>query len=209
MNLGILVGLKVEARLIKAAFPDANIAIGGATREGAERGVASLKHVGADALLSFGCAGGLSADARVGDIITPDWIYVDDQRVTCDIDLLGSLGLDRRGASSGGLYHSDVAITRADEKHRLWTETRCRAVDMESGVVALSGLRFCVLRVVCDDSGWDLPKATETILANGRISPFRLITSLLSSPGQIPALIRLGRDARKARGNMAAYLGSG
>ncbi|MEE8657718.1 PNP-UDP-1 domain-containing protein [Acetobacteraceae bacterium EV16G] len=208
MKLGILVGLKAEARLIRPVFPDALIAVSGATRQGAMRGVETLRRSGAAALLSFGCAGGLSAEARVGDILTPDWVLVDGQPITCDIDLLGTLGLDRRGASSGGLYHSDVAVTRAADKHRLWMETHCRAVDMESGVVALSGLRFCVLRVICDDAARDLPRAVESIMGNGGISFFRIMTSLIMSPGQIPDLMRLGGDARKARQSMADYLGT-
>jgi len=77
---------------------------------------------------------------------------------------------------------------------------------MESGFVARAGQPFAVLRVVCDDSKRDLPPAARDVLAEGRISPLKLLRSLARRPGQIGDLMALGRDAKIARDEMARFL---
>lgn len=209
MRFGALVGLQAEARLLRRAMPRVTIAVSGARREGALKGIEDLRRAGVDALLSFGCAGGLSPDVKVGNVVIPDWVWADGHRIPCTPTLLAP-AIDRGvRRQSGGLCHSDVAITRAEHKRQLKEETGCIAVDMESGFVAQSGLPFCVLRVVCDDSGVDLPPAVETIMSNGSISFRALSGSLLAHPSQIPALIKLGVDAAHARTSMARFLREG
>lgn len=204
--LGALVGLRAEAKILKAAFPTCLIAISGATKEGAARGVASLKRAGARELLSFGCAAGLSPDVSPGTVFVPDWVNVGGTHRLADSALSARFGGGLAEARHGGLLHSDHLVTRASEKARLYAETGCQALDMESGVVAETGMPFAVLRVVCDDSTRDLPSVACDILAAGKISVRRLVGGLLRQPGQITDLIALGRDASMAHGAMQKFL---
>ncbi|WP_025885920.1 nucleoside phosphorylase-I family protein [Asaia prunellae] len=204
--LGILVGLKAEARLIRPCCPGLPVAISGATSSGAQAGVDRLLAAGATSLLSFGCAAGLAPDLAPGSIIIPQWVMVHGARIKSDSALSRKFGVGQPGVLHGGMLHSDGLVTTAVEKNSLHTQTGCLALDMESGFVARAGLPFAVLRVVCDDSKRDLPPAACDVLAEGHISPFRLLRSLVQQPGQIGDLMALGRDARTARDKMAEFL---
>jgi len=202
--LGVLVGLKQEARIIRRFLPDAPIAISNANAEGATRGAAALLRIGATKLLSFGCAGGLSSSVQPGTVIVADYIHVDGKNVPTDQILSARFGAHH--ARQGGILHSDIMIAEAEEKQQLYRETRCVAVDMESGVLARTGLPFAVLRVVCDDFAKDLPPAARVALSNGSVQVTALTRSLVRHPRQIGALITLGADAAKAQKAISLFL---
>ncbi|OAG73587.1 hypothetical protein A0J51_01058 [Gluconobacter japonicus] len=202
--LGVLVGMKQEARIIRRFLPDAPIALSNATATGAVKGAARLVEAGATRLLSFGCAGGLSSSVVPGTIIVADRVVVQDKSYNADIALSRSFGADH--ARRGGLLHSNSLIETAEEKSRLYGQTRCVAVDMESGAVAQTGKPFAVLRVVCDDSDRDLPPAARDGLKDGAIYLPGLLGSLVRHPKQIPALMGLGRDAAAAQKAIALFL---
>jgi len=204
--LGVLAGLKAEARVVRAVWPEVPIALSGATRAGAERALAALRRAGVTEVLSFGCAAGLSPDLGPGAVVVPSRVRVGGKDVAVAAGLRARfLGL---GVVPGEILHSDDVVVTAAEKARLFAATGCVAVDMESGVVAVSGLPFAVLRVVCDDVRRDLPPAAVDVVAGGgAIDPLRLAWSLMRRPGQIGTLMALGRDAATARRAMAAYVG--
>lgn len=204
--LGILVGLKAEARLIRARCPDAAVAISGANAAGAHAAIERLLRVGATSLLSFGCAAGLAPDLMPGALIIPQWVLVNGARIKTDAALSRDFGVGQPGVLHGGILHSDGLVTTAADKSALHARTGCLAVDMESGFVARAGQPFAVLRVVCDDSKRDLPPAARDVLAEGRVSPLKLLRSLARRPGQIGDLMALGRDAKIARDEMARFL---
>ncbi|GAB6855812.1 nucleoside phosphorylase-I family protein [Asaia astilbis] len=204
--LGILVGLKAEARLIRSRCPDAPIALSGATSQGAQAGVERLLAAGATRLLSFGCAAGLEPGLEPGAIVIPQWVLAGGRHLKTDSALSRDFGVGRAGVLHGGMLHSDDLVVTAAEKAALHARTSCLAVDMESGFVARAGLPFAVLRVVCDDSRRDLPPAACDVLAGGRISPVKLLRSLARQPSQIGALMALGRDASAARAAMGRFL---
>ncbi len=202
--LGILAGLKQEARLIRRFLPDAPLALSNATPEGARRGVERLLAAGATELLSFGCAGSLSPDAPPGTVIVADHVRHEGKDIPCDPRLSQTFGsaYGRRG----GILHSDVLVELALAKAWYFSETKCLAVDMESGVVAGSGVPFAVLRVVCDDASRDLPPAVKTSVRDGAVYVPGLVGSLLRHPLQIGGLIRLGKEAALAQRTMASFL---
>lgn len=203
--LGILVGLKQEAQLAKRFFPDAVIALSHACESGAVRALAELKAAGATELLSFGCAGGLDEDLPPGTVQVADFVHVDGQSILTDEVLSERFGANKVSVR-GGLYHSNVMIAQAVEKAALFHQTKCHAVDMESGIVARSGLPFAVLRVVCDDAARNLPPAAAVALKEGKVHIPALLVSLVQHPGQIGALMTLGRDAAQAHKSMAEFL---
>ena len=203
--IGIVVGLEVEARLARRL--GAAVAVGGGDAAGAAAAATRLAEAGVSALLSFGLAGGLSTSLRAGDVIVPDGVVSEaGEQWEVDAALAGRLG------SPAGLVLAAASIigTRV-AKCRAWERSGAMAVDLESGsvakVAASHTLPFAVLRAICDPADRDLPPAALTALdPHGRIRPTALIRSLARYPGQIPALIALGREAAQARRALLTHI---
>lgn len=192
--IGVVVGLESEARI--ARLLGCPVAVGGGGAAGAARAAAGLMGQGATALISFGLAGGLAPGLPPGAIIVPDRV-VDGagQAWTVDPALAARLG-----APGGAMLAVPDIVATAAAKAQAWQRTGALAADIETGAVARACPCFAVLRVICDPAERDLPPAALSALdAAGRIHVGSLLRSLLRSPGQIPALITLGRDAAAAR----------
>lgn len=199
--IGLVTGLAAEARI---AAPLGPTLAGGGTTHGAEAAARRLARAGARALVSFGLAGGLDPSLAPGTLIIPAEVYDDEVAYPCDAALAS-----RWGTMAGRLLASHEAVTSAAGKARLFAVTGARAVDMESGAVARVArefnLPFACLRAICDPAARSLPHAARVALdPSGRISPLRLLASLARTPGQIPELIALGRDAAAARRTLRA-----
>jgi adenosylhomocysteine nucleosidase len=201
--IGFVTGLTAEARLLeKAGFL---VAAGGGWPEGAYRAAERLVGRGAEALVSFGLAGGLAPDVKPGALLVPRAVAEGAEHYPCDLALIAFLG-----GSTGGtiLAGTDIAATVA-QKSALYRATQIGAVDLESGAVARAareyGLPFAVLRAIADPATRTLPPAALVPLKpSGAIDLPRILRSVLANPAQIPALIGLARDAEKARAALLA-----
>ena len=197
MPPGIVVGLAAEARIARPL--GARIAIGGGTAAGAARAADDLApHV--SALISFGLAGGLDPALAPGALLVPALVLADDEQWPTDPALCARLG----GPTPGALFGDGAILATAAAKAALHARTGAVAVDLESAAVARAaarhGLPFAVLRAVCDPAGRNLPRAALIALdGQGRIGALRVAAAVLARPGDIPALIALGRDAARAR----------
>lgn len=203
-RLGIVVGMEAEAALIRPFLPTARFWLSGATLSGARQAVLDLLESGVDALLSFGLAAGLDPALQPGAVVVPRHVVVNGERLAAAPALLDWLGADRADVIDGDLLHSDVIVTAAARKMALFRQTGCVALDMESGVVAeMAAVRqvpFAVMRVVCDPADRTLPPAAVVALRpDGSLAVGALARSILCNQFQIPALIRVGRDAGQAR----------
>ncbi|WP_419727777.1 hypothetical protein [Lichenicola sp.] len=211
-GLGIVVGLRAEAKLARTLFPAAMIGISGATPDGARRAVSGLLAQGATRLLSFGLAAGLDPDLRAGDVLLPDAVVVDGARLPTDPGLRALLAAGRTIAppsprtlpSLDLLLHSDMLVTEVATKALLLARSGCRSLDMESGPVALAatraGIPFAALRAICDPADRTLPPAACIALRpDGRLKALQVLGSILRRPGQLPTLLALGRDASRAK----------
>ncbi|PYD75398.1 phosphorylase family protein [Novacetimonas pomaceti] len=210
-RLGIVVGMEAEAALIRPFFPNARFGISGATLDGARRATSTLLACGVDAVLSFGLAAGLDPALYAGIILLPRHVVVDGARIPTDPAFSDWLGQGLRSVQRGDLLQSDVIVSDAPRKAELFARSGCEGLDMESGVVAQvcseRKVPFAVLRVVCDPADRTLPPAAVVALqADGEIALGPILRSVLAHPGQIPALIQVGRDAGKARKAMRAML---
>ena len=203
--LGIVVGLAAEARLARGL--GCEVAIGGGGAAGAAAAAERLVARGARGLISFGLAGGLSAELTAGAVIVAEGVVdLDGTRRPADAALSARFGPARGWL----LAASDIIATRA-EKRLAWERWGAAAVDLESGAVAVAAARhdlpFAALRAVCDPADRDLPPAAVTALdAAGRILPLALLRSLIRVPGPLPALVALGREANKARQALLAQV---
>jgi adenosylhomocysteine nucleosidase len=197
VRLGIVVGLAAEARL---ARPLGATAIGGGLPAGAEAAAERVAGFSIDALVSFGLCGGLDPALRPGTLLVPRQVRDGAECYATDAALAARLG----GWSGGDVLTGRAVVAAASEKARLFAATGAAAVDLESGAVARvarwHGLPFAVLRAVCDPAERDLPSAALAALDQaGAIGLRRVLASIVRSPGQLPALLRLARDAAAAR----------
>jgi len=106
-------------------------------------------------------------------------------------------------AHIGLVAASDHPAAGAGEKARLYRETDALAVDMESHVAsriaARHGLPFAALRIISDAADMTLPPAALVgMRPDGGVASGAILRSLARHPAQLPALIRLGRDAGTA-----------
>ncbi len=193
-----MVGLAAEARVAaRFGYP---VLAGGGTPAGATEAARRLVEQGADALVSFGLAGGLNPALRPGTIIVPATVLSEGRLYAADPVVAGRFG----GLSGHSLLAGTAIAADAATKSRLHSETGADAIDLESGGVArfagASGLPFVVVRAICDPAESNLPPvALQALDPAGSISAIRVLRSLLRHPGQVAALVTLASQAARAR----------
>ena len=202
--IGFVTGLTAEARI--AAGCGGLARAGGGTPAGAEAAARQLIAQGATALVSFGLAGGLDPALRPGALIVPAEIVENGSVFPAHPALAARFG----GLTPHRLLAGDVVVPDAAAKRAART-LDVHAVDLESGAVARvameHGLPFAVVRAVCDPAERDLPPAATVALdQKGAIGLMRVLGSLLRHPGQLSALMALGRDMARARKTLLAVV---
>jgi hopanoid-associated phosphorylase len=206
MKLAAVTGLEAEARVARRAGLAAAPSGGVASRTLAL--AQSFLRDGAEAIVSFGIAGALAPELSTGTLLLPRAV-IDDHGARYPIDValrmraesvLGAAGftIDARD-----LLGADRAAASAADKAALFTGTGAVAIDLESHLVARAareaGRPFLVLRAIADPASRDLPEAAVNGLKDdGTPALGRVLFSLLRRPGQIPALLQLAGDTRRA-----------
>ena len=99
----------------------------------------------------------------------------------------------------------------ASRKATLYHVTQAAGVDMESGgvvkVAREHGLPFAVVRAVCDPADRSLPPVAQHALdEHGQVRTQFILKSLAVQPWEIVDLIKLARDAYKARKGLQTVL---
>ena len=221
-RLGLVTGLALECRLAERAAPElfrenriSAIPVAGQT-EAARDAVARLAKDGAETIVSFGFAGGLAPDLPAGCLLLPKTLRCDgrdDISVEQTAEMAeGAVGL-LVGAtllSRAPLLTVQAPLAAVKDKREAHTRFKAVAVDMESYWVAeacrRAELGFLALRAVSDPAERALPvSATRAMGPDGNLQIGKLLGGLLSRPGDVPELVRLGLDSRKA----SAALGRG
>jgi adenosylhomocysteine nucleosidase len=186
---GIVVGMGAEARIARRfGFPVA-------TPGNAE----ALLADGADGLISFGIAGGLASGLKPGTLVVATEVITEDGRRYPAMDLTTSV----TGAIRAPIFGSRVIVSGVGVKQELYYKTGAVAVDLESAEVAQlcadAGVPFAVIRAIGDPAERNLPPAALVGLkADGRVNLRAVLASVLRSPGQIPALLTVALDTRRA-----------
>jgi hopanoid-associated phosphorylase len=222
--VGIVAALPIEARALGHARPrpdglatlvdDALLAVSGMGAPAAAIGARALIAAGADALVSFGLAGGLDPALVPGTILIPREVMdADGACLTTDAAWRARLAeeLDRyRPIPHGKLLTNPRALGSTTEKADTFRRTGAAAVDMESSGIAQAavahGLPFIVLRVIVDGASDVLPQAlADSADAGGRLRWGHLLARLAVAPADVVALLRLaGRYAAARRSLRAA-----
>lgn len=217
-RLGIVTGLIAELDIIATAArrlpqPDRPLFFcAGADAGRAREGALSLIGAGADALVSFGMAGGLSPRLGPGALVLADAVRAPDGKslTTCAPwrDRLTALAGDAVPLAVGAILGATHAVATPPAKEDLFRETGALAVDMEShGVAAAAaetGLPFIAIRAVADPAWRPVPTAALKGLGpDGRRRPAAVLLGLLLRPRELSHLLRLAADTRAALASLS------
>ena len=161
-------------------------------------GVRGASGLPAGSLVSFGVAGALRDDLRVGDVLDATRV-VDGSGAT----LWEGAGLGVRGALAGTVLASDVLVHDAAERRRLHEASGADAVDMESGVLARSGRLAGVVRAISDGVDSDVQGVDSTVHPDGRTNVVGLLRWVVTKRA---AAVRSMRDALRALSSLEKAL---
>ena len=158
---------------------------------------------GAEAVISFGIAGGLADEIASGTWLVARTIVTPRECWPCDATWARILAERLPGAWTADLAGVDAPVTEPAGKRALRRATGAAAVDTEShiaaAIAAARGLPFAAFRVIADGARRSLPAAASVALApDGRISGGAVLGSLARAPAQLPLLLRTAIDARTA-----------
>jgi hopanoid-associated phosphorylase len=206
MRVAAVTGLEAEARIARragiAARPSGGVPA--QTTAIAE----SFVRDGAEALVSFGIAGALAPSLTPGRLLVPRAV-IDDTGARYPVDpgrhaqALQALHAAGLAVEEGDLLGAAAAAASPARKAELYQATRAVAVDLESHLVARAAARagkpFLVLRAIADTAAQALPPAAVNGLApSGKPALGRVLLSIARDPRQVPALMRLAGDTRRA-----------
>ncbi len=201
--LGVVTGLTAEAHCLRRAGPMPIVCSSGDSSR-AESGARRLVEEGASALLSFGIAGGLDPESAAGDLIIGASVVGVGREADHDWRNAISGLLNGMRPRIGAILGCDHPVASVAEKAELHKRYGAIAVDMESHVVSRvateTGVPFAVIRVVADSANDSLPRSALAGLGGTDGAPriSAVLRSLLLRPWELPALIRVARDTRKA-----------
>jgi adenosylhomocysteine nucleosidase len=192
--------VREEAAFLK---PDKrlDVLVTGMGRDNAEKQVhRRLKSADYDLILTCGFAGGLNPYLSSGTVV-----------YDCDADESLNAALLAARACPATFHCSDrVAVTVA-EKERLWEQTRCDAVEMESQIIRAIAraheIPSATVRVISDSATEDLPIDFNALMtADQRLNFFKLAGAIMMSPSRIRGLMRLQGTCRAAAKNLATTI---
>jgi adenosylhomocysteine nucleosidase len=227
--IGVVCALRSEARCLGRTFEtDASlecladgtlVAVTGMGAARAAAGAQALCTRGAQALLSFGMAGGLDPALRAGVVVLPAEVVTPQGAAFVTAakwraQLAEAVGA-RVGVNCGRLLTSDAPLVSAAAKAALFRECGAVAVDMESAAVARvaggAALPFMAVRAVIDAATASVPQAVLASSADGAGEPsaLRLLAALSRRPQDLPALLPLLSGYRVARRALRTVATSG
>ena len=184
------------------------VACSGAGPVNAEAAAELLIAEGATRLISWGCAGALSAALKPGDLILADkLIDAGNSEMAVNANWLDHTKKSLAhvvAVQTGHLAESVSLISTAKDKRQLHANTGAVAVDMESSAVAKAArqntLPFLSIRAIADPVTMDLPRAIGYSLnGQGDVMLGKLLLFLFLHPTELPGLIKLGLHFNAAK----------
>ncbi|MBV8911017.1 MAG: hypothetical protein JOZ89_09675 [Gammaproteobacteria bacterium] len=227
-GLGIVTALAAESRTLGrpasasariATLPDGTrVAVSGVGRAAAADCARWLAESGANALISWGMAGGLDPALGAGTLALPrEVISAQGERFATApqwrTSLACAVAADQT-VSEGALLTCVAPLGSPADKAAAFRTTAAVAVDMESDAVAQvaasHALPFLAVRAIVDTADDALPPAlTAAVVAAGTLRGQQVIAALLQAPGEMAALMRLAWAYRAARRSLIAVARSG
>ncbi len=213
---GVITGLAREADCLDVFPADQRPPVSIAAARPAKAAALAGEMIGngCKALLSFGMAGGLSADLKAGDLVIASSVIASDGTV---FETSGPW-LEKVRSVIGGegvtaaIAGSERVVATSEAKRALAEQTGAVAVDMESHVVARAaadgGVAFLVIRAVADPVDRALPAwVLGNISDDGRPRTGAILAGLALRPWGLPALIGLKGDSDRALASLRRVAG--
>jgi adenosylhomocysteine nucleosidase len=199
-------GLRAEAR-IAARSANVRAVAGGGNRARLEQLIEHQLAEGGQAIISFGIAAGLAPGLEPGACLVGGTVIHDGAASVADPVWTASIKSAIGGMDPIIIAGVDRPLTSPAAKRALHTETGAVAADIESHIVARlatrHGLPFAVLRVIADPAEREIPSAALAGLReDGGIDIRAVLAALLKQPGQLPTLLRLAGDTRRAMASL-------
>lgn len=180
----------------------------GAGAENARKAAELAVSRGATQLISWGCAGALAPELKMGDLVLADSL-LDSNGMQTPVNALwhqhakAVLGL-HIAAYSGALLNSPHVVSTAQEKQTIHEKTGAIALDMESYAIAQVAqhyaLPFLAIRAIADPASMDLPASMSGALTDtGEVAIPKILFSLAKNPQDIPHLIQIGQYFQLAK----------
>lgn len=221
--LGIVVAVTAEARsLLKQSItsgeliqrPDGVLlTVSGMGSKRATIASKALLERGANALLSWGSAGGLTPRVSPGSLILPKTVIASN-RSLYQVDAIWHDSLCNRLRGhvefhTDSMVESPAVVRTPAEKAILFLETGAIGVDMESAAVGAVAqeerIPFMVVRAVADGVDTTIPQSTLNAFDEfGRLNFMKLLQGVGRHPSELFALFRIGRNYRAAQRTLAA-----
>jgi nucleoside phosphorylase len=194
--------LNEEAKAFQKVAPGGadSILVTGIGRDNTQRALSErLSQLTPAFVLTCGFAGGLDPQLPSGEVI-----FSTDQPSLRD-ELLAA------GARPARFHCASRIATTIAEKAELRRATRADAVEMESGIVQQicqqRGIPCATVRVISDTANEDLPLDFNQLSKPDLSLDYgKLLRAIATSPGKIPALLRLQRNCHAAAIKLAGVL---
>jgi hypothetical protein len=152
-------------------------------------------------IISFGLCGGLSPQARIGQIFLGDVLY-GPQGETYDADPVWGHRLFLKTKAYMQHWYSSGIFNQADDpaqRAALFKATTAWIIDDETLAVAqfarVRGISFQMMRSVSDGANDTVPPAARNALnSDGSSNIEEVLVSVAADPAQLPDLIRIGEE---------------
>jgi len=209
-RLGIVTGLRFEARIVRTAATALHrapplLACAGPGFDRARTAALDLIGQGATHLLSFGVAGGLDPALGAGStIVATRFVRADGSSLAGDAAWGQQLAHGLAGTRLGDVADSFSVLVDAASKSALFAATKASIADMESYGIATAavekGVSCAAIRVVSDRAQHGMPSsALKGMNPDGSVNGFGSLLEILLKPWQLPALIRMAEGTRIAQ----------
>lgn len=196
------------------------VAYSGAGTVNAGKAARLLIDKGAQKLMSWGCAAGLTNDLRPGALVLAEQVIGEQRQFDTDAHWRNAIRHSLESSisiSKGSLFTSTALVSRSQDKQHIRQTSQAVALDMESAAIAeaaaQANLPFLVIRSVADPVTMDLPQAVLAGLNDkGQVELPELLRYLLCHPWEVIGLIKLGlhfHAAQKTLKTVAKHLGIG
>ena len=208
-KIGFITGLETEAIILQKIvhYAKSEIIWVGNKQGSAYTQANTLVKNGCEILISFGIAGALDPQLSAGDLVIPKSVTdAECNTFSTDYNLYQKISRhfsNKFKVSGGTLFGSETIIWDADEKKHLFNKYNTNIVDMESFGVARAAnennCSFLIVRSISDIANQSLPKESlKSIDLNNNIKLGNILIDLAKNPNEIPSLLRLAQNSRKA-----------
>jgi nucleoside phosphorylase len=168
-----------------------------------------------DVCISSGLAGALQPELLPGAIVAPNVVLADCRHAGFASDRLKvdkglrELALEIGAISVDCLFTGTKILAKAHQKQAC--SSKAQLVDMESFEIVREanawGARTVVLRAVSDTAAEDLPiNFNRTVSKKNRVSLSKVLLELAKNPLALPALVRFGKQSRRAAQALTKFL---